>query len=44
MGELWDVFGDNLGENWVCYNNIALYSENCNAQYDIYCDNDQFKV
>ena len=25
-GELWDVFFDDLGENWLHYNNTSLYS------------------
>ena len=26
IGELWDVFCEDFGENWLCYNSTALYS------------------
>ena len=25
MGELWSVFYEDLGENWLCYNDITLH-------------------
>ena len=31
-GELWGVFCDDVGENWPCYNGIALYGVQATAQ------------
>ena len=27
LGELWDVYFEDLGENWLCFNGTALYVE-----------------
>ena len=30
-GELWGVYCEELGENWLCFNGTALYMGICNT-------------